>query len=85
MVTISEQNELYSVLGKAEINTEICITMIVGGTMGIAINKTVKSQSLHGVVSKNVKSYGEHPYFVKKAEQAKKTLDKVGLPQSKKK
>ncbi len=52
--------------------------------MGIAINKNDKSQSLHGVVSKNVKSYEEHPYFLRKAEQAKKTLDRVGLPQVKK-
>jgi hypothetical protein len=48
------------------------------------IPATVKKahEKLHGhaIVSDNVKSYADDPYFVKKAEQAKKTLERVGLP-----
>ena len=37
------------------------------------------------IVSSRVKSYANDPYFVKKAEDAKEILSKVGLPGSKKK
>ena len=34
--------------------------------------------------SNKVKSYAEEPFFMKKAEEAKETLNKVGLPKRKK-
>jgi predicted N-formylglutamate amidohydrolase len=46
-------------------------------------NKSVKIYlgSYEGKVSAKVKDRGNDPYFVKKAEDAWKTLDRVGLPQ----
>lgn len=38
-----------------------------------------------GVVSDHIKSYANEPYFVKKTEEAKETLKRVGLPGQKKK
>ncbi len=37
------------------------------------------------VVSDKVKSYADDPYFVKKTEEARQTLKRVGLPIPKKK
>jgi len=39
----------------------------------------------YATVSDKVKSYADDPYFVKKAEQAKETIKKFGLPGTKKK
>jgi hypothetical protein len=39
----------------------------------------------HAIVSDKVKSYADDPYFVKKAEEARETLKRVGLPGQKKK
>ena len=39
----------------------------------------------HAVVSEKVKSYADDPYFVKKTEEARQTLKRVGLPGQKKK
>lgn len=38
-----------------------------------------------GIVSDNVKSHANEPFFVKKLEEATQTLQKVGLPGQKKK
>jgi hypothetical protein len=50
---------------------------------------TVKREMEKGygnaIVTTNVKSYANEPYFAKKAEEAKETLKKVGLPISTKK
>jgi len=37
------------------------------------------------VVSRKVRSYADDPFFVKKAEEAKATIKKIGLPKSAKK
>jgi hypothetical protein len=34
-----------------------------------------------GTISKDVKDYSNDPYFVKKAQEAKEFLEKVGLPE----
>ena len=39
----------------------------------------------NGIVSDTVRSYENDPFFVKKAEEARKTLLRVGLPGDKKK
>ena len=39
----------------------------------------------HAIVSDAVRSYENDPFFVKKTEQARKTLLRVGLPGDKKK
>jgi len=39
----------------------------------------------YATVSDKVKSYADDPYFVKKAEEAKEFIRKVGLPGAKKK
>jgi len=54
--------------------------------MSVSINKrtgAIKGQT-NAVLSNQVKSYANDPYFVKKAEEAKKTIEKVGLPNPKK-
>jgi hypothetical protein len=52
--------------------------------MPAAIKKT-ESEKKQGnaVVSPKVKSYADDPYFVKKANEAKETIKKVGLPNQK--
>lgn len=42
--------------------------------------KTSKGKSLLGVVDKSVGNYEKHPFFVKKANEAKALLKAVGLP-----
>jgi hypothetical protein len=39
-----------------------------------------KKAILGGVVDKSVGSYEKHPFFVKKANEAKALIKKVGLP-----
>jgi hypothetical protein len=46
---------------------------------GKKINRQ-KATSGAAVVSKKVKNYEKHPFFVKKKEQAKAFLQKSGLP-----
>ena len=52
-----------------------------------AVKKATNEKKSYGnaVVSRNIKSYANEPYFVKKAEEAKEALSKVGLPSEKKK
>lgn len=54
--------------------------------MPIVVNNeagNVKSR-INAVISEHVKSYANDPFFVKKAEEARKTIEKVGLPKQKK-
>jgi hypothetical protein len=48
-----------------------------------AVKKATNERD-HGnaVVSSKVKSYANEPYFVKKTEEAKATIGKVGLPKT---
>jgi hypothetical protein len=39
----------------------------------------------NGIVSDTVRSYANDPFFVKKAEEARETIRRVGLPGDKKK
>ena len=39
-----------------------------------------KKQKPNGVVDSSVGSYEKHPFFVKKANEAKALIKKVGLP-----
>lgn len=39
----------------------------------------------HAIVSEAVRSYENDPFFVRKTEQARKTLLRVGLPDDKQK
>ena len=43
--------------------------------MGLRINKYPKVK-----IDLNIPNYGDHPYFVKKTEEAKAFMEKVGLP-----
>lgn len=54
--------------------------------MSTALKKGMQER-VHGyaTVSDKVKSYANDPYFVKKAEQAKETIKKFGVPATKKK
>lgn len=51
------------------------------------VEKIVKHKELigKGIVSSEVRSYANDPFFVKKAEEARKTLLRVGLPGDKRK
>jgi len=53
--------------------------------MPIAVSKNIRITKgrVNAVVSKSVKSYANDPFFVKKAEEARKTIEKVGLPKPK--
>ena len=46
--------------------------------------KTIKGFG-PGIVSNNVKSHSNEPFFIKKLEEATQTLQRVGLPGQKKK
>lgn len=50
-----------------------------------APRKKVKKKELwkkpFGIVDPSVKNYENHPFFVKKAKEAKEWLKKVGLPE----
>ncbi|MDP9076991.1 MAG: hypothetical protein M3O71_06175 [Bacteroidota bacterium] len=46
--------------------------------------KTIKGFGPGGV-SDNVKSHANDPFFIKKLEEAKQTIQRVGLPDKKKK
>jgi hypothetical protein len=46
--------------------------------------KTIKGFG-PGIVSDNVKSHVNEPFFIKKLEEATQTLQRVGLPSQKKK
>jgi hypothetical protein len=43
-------------------------------------DKTEKRTPYGGIISSDVKDYGNHPYFVKKAEASKKVMEKYPLP-----
>jgi hypothetical protein len=47
-------------------------------------NRTQRTEG-KGIVSSEVRSYANHPFFVKKAEEARETIKRVGLPGDKKK
>ena len=50
-------------------------------TMPTIVKKgTAAKGESQAILSTEVKSYANEPYFIKKAEEAKKTLDRVGLP-----
>lgn len=46
--------------------------------------KKVKDSSAKfgGIITDKVGNYGNHPFFLKKAEDAKAFLEKAGLPES---
>jgi hypothetical protein len=44
------------------------------------IIKNNRSKKASAVIDNNVGSYEKHPFFVKKANEAKAILKKVGLP-----
>ena len=48
----------------------------------VIINKSdlLKKSGPHGKVSNKVKSYADHPFFVKKAKEAQDILDKHPFP-----
>ncbi len=48
-----------------------------------AKNKKSTAKSKKGVdtISPKVRNYGDHPFFVKKAKEAKALIDEVGLPE----
>ena len=53
--------------------------------MPATIKNTERINDKERVIKTNkVKSYAEEPFFVKKAEEAKEILNKIGLPKSKK-
>lgn len=53
--------------------------------MSTTIKNTEKINNRERVIRSNkVKSYTEETFFAKKAEEAKETLERVGLPLSKK-
>lgn len=41
---------------------------------------TAKGMKGKVIVNKNMPQYDQHPFFIKKAEEAKELLAKVGLP-----
>ena len=43
-------------------------------------NKKVNPKKLFGVIDPKVGNYEKHPFFVKKANEAKAILKRVGLP-----
>jgi hypothetical protein len=45
-------------------------------------NDFIKLLLAKGAVSKDVKDYSNEPFFIKKAEAAKKRLEKVGFPKA---
>jgi hypothetical protein len=45
---------------------------------------TVKKGFAHGTVSDDIKSRAQDPFVLKKVEEAAKTIQRVGLPGSKK-
>ena len=51
------------------------------------VEKTIEHKKLKGkgIVSNEVRSYANDPFFVKKAEEARETIRRVGLPGDKKK
>lgn len=54
--------------------------------MSTALKRGTRERAYeHATVSDKVKSYADDPYFVKKAEQAKETIKKFGMPGTKKK
>ncbi len=51
-----------------------------------AIKKAVDEKNYTPIAASNrVKSYTNEPFFVKKAEEARQTISKIGLPGAKKK
>lgn len=69
------------------ISSKKIATMVVDGKRIIGNNRgtttgTVKFVSVtgKGVVSARVKNYAADPFFMKKAEEAKAEIDRVGLP-----
>ncbi|WP_158642864.1 hypothetical protein [Mucilaginibacter ginsenosidivorax] len=54
--------------------------------MPTTIKKATSKKSYSGdIINDDVKSYADEPYFVKKTEEARATLKRVGLPGQKKK
>ena len=51
------------------------------------VEKTAEHKELKGkgIVSSEVRSYANDPFFVKKAEEAREMIKRVGLPGDKKK
>jgi hypothetical protein len=45
-----------------------------------AKNKTTSKKKIYAVVDSKVGNYEKHPFFVKKANEAKALLKAVGLP-----
>jgi len=45
--------------------------------------KKINPKKLFGVIDPKVGNYEKHPFFVKKANEAKEFLKKVGLPKKK--
>jgi len=53
--------------------------------MPVTIKKEANERRSGAVINSRVRSFAKDPYFVKKTEEAKATIKKVGLPGSKKK
>jgi hypothetical protein len=51
------------------------------------VGKTIEHKELKGkgIVSSEVRNYANDPFFVKKAEEAREVIRRVGLPGDKKK
>jgi len=43
-------------------------------------NKKTTNKKIHGIIDPSVRNYGNDPYFVKKANEMKELIEKVGLP-----
>jgi hypothetical protein len=51
--------------------------------MPAIVKKTIGKYPDGAIISDKVKSYADDPYFVQKAEKARETLKRVGLPKEK--
>jgi len=44
-------------------------------------NKKTTRKKIYGIIDPTVGNYEKHPYFVKKANEVKALIEKVGLPE----
>ena len=43
-------------------------------------NKKTSKKKIYGIIDPNVGNYEKHPFFIKKAKEAKALIKRVGLP-----
>ena len=43
-------------------------------------NKRTANKKIHGIIDSSVRNYENDPFFVKKANEMKELIEKVGLP-----